>query len=127
MAQAEEKDDGSKEQIAAQLLLQLYHQSPLVFRNRTQAILAKYKEDIMKWGDHNLSVNGDNQITEQQFVEYLDGKMSPILAKVVFGMIYSAKPDDKKEADKKTHATKKVSRVEVVRFAQGYKAKAHVP
>ena len=102
----------------------MWKESPLAFRSAMQSILSKFKEDIMKWGDQTDTA--DNLLTEQMFVGFLDGKMSPLLAKVVFGMIYSAKDDAKKEADKKAHATKKVSRVEVVRFAQGYKAKAHV-
>eukprot|EP01084_Bolivina_argentea_P095758 172139_1 len=96
--QAEEKkqqDDKSKEQIAAQLLYQLYAQSPLVFRNRAQNMLSKYKENIMKWGDNDN--NDNNKIKQEQFVKYLDGKMSGILAKVVFGMIYSAKDDKQRE------------------------------
>ena len=124
MAQQAENKENEKEQMAAKLLYQLYQQSPLVFRNRTQNMLSKYREEIMKWGDNND--DNDNQITQEQFVSYLDGKMSSILAKVVFGMIYSAKDDNKKEEDKKNNAIKKISRVDVVKFAQGYKSRKHV-
>eukprot|EP01083_Nonionella_stella_P046139 123544_1 len=123
MAEEAKEDAAAKEQVAAKLLYQLYQQSPLIFRNRTQNILSKYKQDIMKWGAKD---DATLQITEEQFVQYLDGKMSHILAKVVFGMIYSAKDDSQKEDDKKNKAIKTISRVDVVRFAQGYKSKKHV-
>merc|ERR1712154_386899 len=119
-------NDDEKEDAAAQQLLFLYKQSPLKFRNTMMKMLGKHKEDIMKWGDK--TANGNNQITEEQMVQYLsiDNKMSPILVKVIFNMIYSAKSDIKKQIVKQKHATKTISRVEVVRFAQGVKKKRHV-
>merc|ERR1712228_882404 len=119
-------NDDEKEDAAAQQLLYLYKQSPLKFRNTMMKMLGKHRQDIMKWGDKNE--DGSNQITEDQMVQYLsiDNKMSPILAKVIFAMIYSAKSDIKKQIAKQKNAKKTISRVEVVSFAQGVKKKRHV-
>eukprot|EP01083_Nonionella_stella_P249566 862833_1 len=63
------------------LLSQIYEQQPLAFQQRCQKKLGKYKQDIItKW---------KNEITEQQFIQYLNGKISSSLAKIIFQMIYS--------------------------------------
>eukprot|EP01083_Nonionella_stella_P158165 514466_1 len=123
MAQAKD-ENAAKEQVALRLLLEIYQQSPLIFRHRAQNIMSKYKEDIMKWGEHD--VHQKNEITEEQFLSYLEGKQSAALSKVIFVMIYSGRDGAKKEADKKARASRTVSRLDVIKFAQGFKSKKHV-
>ena len=105
---------------AIEILKKLYIASPLAFRSRLQNMLKPHKEAIMKWGEENDS---DNQITKEQLVEFLDGKMSKLLVEIVFTMIYGAKDADKKV---QKGEAEKISRVEFLRFANGYRTKKHV-
>ena len=113
-------EEAKKDDNAIKMLVAIYKQSPLAFRSRLQNMLKPHKEAIMKWGEEN---NSDNNITKEQLVEFLDGKMSKLLVEIVFTMIYAAKDADKKA---KKGDTETISRVEFLRFANGYRTKKHV-
>eukprot|EP01084_Bolivina_argentea_P283053 484670_1 len=101
MAQQEQKISNTA------LLSHIYKEQPLEFRQRCSFKLAKYNQDII--------TNWRNEITELQFINYLNGKISSSLAKIMFKMIYSSEMDsqnnDKIEL-KRIHVTK----ADVIKF-----------
>lgn len=102
----------------------LYKDQNLKLREKVQNLCKKEKDPIMKWGEEV----GSNDITKEQLVAFLmSDKVSEAFslpfAETTFKMLYGAKDEDKKA---KKGETETISRVELVRFANGYKSKKHV-
>eukprot|EP00483_Globobulimina_turgida_P002112 UN02114 len=87
---------------------------PLMFRLRVQRMMKKYINDMSEWGD-------ETELTEQQFIDKMDGKVSAPIVQICFRMICEAKdlnPDAKAKA--------KITSDDIIAFAKGKKSHKHV-
>eukprot|EP01083_Nonionella_stella_P021791 60337_1 len=100
----------------AQMMQSFYQQHPKLFRKHCSTLLSKHTKCITEWGG---TTDRNYHVTEEQFIRHLNGKISSILAKIVFDMIYSTtKNDAQKKADKRENAQETIRVVDVVQFCQ---------
>eukprot|EP01084_Bolivina_argentea_P279227 477352_1 len=94
-----------------QLMQSFYQQHPTLFRKHCSALLSKYRTYITECG--GTTITDRNHVTEEQFARYMNGKISSILAKIVFDIIYS-----QTKADQRENAHKTIRVVDVIQFCQ---------